>query len=268
MIRMLWALLLKDLRHEASYKLSFVMQLASTLYVFLLFLFLSRLFVGVSIISLKNYGGNYFPYVLTGIAVQQYLYITLNSYAGQLREAQLTGTFESVMVCPVPLLVYLAGSVNFTFILNTFHILIFLILGTLLGGLHIAWSQLPLLIFVLLISALAFSCIGIFSASYCVIFKKGNPLAWLLTVSSALLGGVYYPKSVLPLWLQGVADWVPMTHCLEALRGVILQGKGLAGISGPLSILALWSLVGIPVSYFTFRWAVQRGRQTGSLGHY
>jgi ABC-2 type transport system permease protein len=160
------------------------------------------------------------------------------------------------------------GSVNFAFILNTFHILIYLTLGMLIGGLHMAWSRLPLLLFVLLLSALAFSCIGIFSASYCVVFKKGNPVAWLLTALSSLLGGVYYPKSVLPHWLQSVAAWVPMTHCLEALRGVLLQGKGLTQVSGSLLILATWSIIGLPLSYLTFRWAVNRGRQTGSLGLY
>ena len=265
---MLWALLLRDIRHEMSYKLSFLMQLAGSLHVFLIFLFLSRLFTGLPIRSLQNYGGSYFPFVLTGIAVQQYLYIALNTFSGQLREAQLVGTLEAVMVCPVPLPVYLLGSVFYAFILNTFHIVAFLLLGMLAGGLQVSWAQIPSLMLVLLLSAAAFSCIGILSASYCVLFKKGNPLAWLLTVSSSLLGGVYFPNIVLPPWLQSVSAWVPMTHCLEALRGILLQGKGLGGIASPLGILLLWSLGGIPLSCLCFGWAMRRARQTGSLGHY
>jgi len=268
MIRILWALLLRDLRQEASYKASFVMQVAGTFHVFLIFLFLSKLVSGAAIGALQNYGGSYFPYVLTGLAIQYYLYTALNTYAGQLRESQLTGTFEMVMACPVPLPLYLAGSVLFSFILNTFHVFIYLLLGMLAGSIRLAWSQVPLLLLVLLFTASAFSSLGIVSAAYCVVFKKGNPLAWLLAVSSSLLGGVYFPKAVLPHWLGRVAAWVPMTHALDALRGVVLQGRGLAGILGSLSILALWSLVGLPLGCLAFMWAVQRGRRTGSLGHY
>ena len=268
MMQVIWAMLLRDLRHEASYKLAFLMQLLGSFHVFVLFLFLSRMFTGLPVQSLQKYGGSYFPFVLTGIAVQHYLFIALNTFSGQLREAQMMGTFEAVLVCPVPVPVYLAGSVLFSFVLNTFHIVIFLLAGALMGVFRLSVGQLPQLALVLGLSAATFSSIGILTASYCVVFKKGNPVAWLLTISSSLLGGVYFPCTVLPQWLQSVSAWVPMTHCLEALRGTLLLGKDLRGIEGSLAILGIWSLVGLPLSGLTFLWAVRRGKRTGSLGHY
>ena len=268
MIHALWAMLLRDIRHEASYKLAFLMQLLGSFHVFLLFLFLSRMFTGLPVQSLQKYGGSYFPFVLTGIAVQHYLFIALNTFSGQLREAQMLGTFEAVLVCPIPLPVYLAGSVLFSFVLNTFHILVFLLAGALMGVFPLSAGQLPQLALVLGFSAATFSSIGILTASYCVVFKKGNPVAWLLTISSSLLGGVYFPASVLPHWLQTISAWVPMTHCLNALRGTLLQGKDLHGIGGSLTILGVWSLVGLPMSGLTFLLAIRRGRRTGTLGHY
>lgn len=268
MMRMLWALLRRDLWNEASYKLSFLVQLAGNLHVILVFLFLARMLKGAPISSLARYGGAYFPYVLTGVAIQQYLYTALNTYSGQLREAQLVGSFEAVMVCPVPLPIYLLGSAFFAFILNTLHVFVYLGLGVLLGGFRFPPAHLPLLALVLLVSALAFSGLGIFAAAYCVLFKKGNPLAWLLTIVSSLLGGVYFPSAVLPPWLRAVAAWVPTTHCLEAMRGVLLEGKGLAGVAGPLGLLALWALVGVPLGCLGFAWAVRRGRRQGTLGTY
>jgi ABC-2 type transport system permease protein len=226
------------------------------------------MFTGLPIQSLQVYGGSYFPFVLTGIAVQHYLFIALNTFSGQLREAQMMGTFEAVLVCPVPLPIYLAGSVLFSFVLNTFHIVIFLLAGALLRVFTLSMSQLPQLMLVLGLSAATFSSIGILTASYCVVFKKGNPVAWLLTISSSLLGGVYFPSTVLPHWLQRVSTWVPMTHCLDALRGTLLQGKGMNGIEGSLAILGIWSLVGLPLSSLMFLLAVRRGRRMGSLGHY
>ena len=34
-----------------------------------------------------------------------------------------------------------------------------------------------------------------------MILKKGDPVGWLFTSLSALLGGLYFPISVLPEWL-------------------------------------------------------------------
>jgi len=268
MIRVLWAFLLRDLRHEASYKLSFLMQLAGTLHVVLIFLFLSRLFDDSLSKQLLAYGGKYFPFALIGIAVQQYLYLALNTFSRQLREAQMTGTFEATLASPVPPSLFLAGSAIYAFLLNTFHVVVYLAVGSLLGGVHLRWTQLPLVLLVLLLSACAFSCLGILSASYIVLFKKGDPLAWLFMVSASLLGGVYFPLALLPEWIRQPAAWIPMAPCLEALRGLLLQNAGLSGIAAPLGILAIWALAGLPLSSLVFRWALHKGRQTGSLGHY
>jgi ABC-2 type transport system permease protein len=137
-----------------------------------------------------------------------------------------------------------------------------------LGGLRFPWGQIPLLLLVLFLTAAAFSAIGILSASYCVLFKKGNPLALVLALASSLLGGVYFPSDVLPHWLASLCAWVPMTPCLVALRGVLLQGKGLVEVARPMAILGVWGLAGIPLACLCFTWAVARARQKGTLGQY
>ncbi len=266
-MRLLGAFLLRDLRHEWSYKLSFLMQLVGTLHVLLIFFLLARLFGETTPAKLLAYGGRYFPFVLTGVAVQQYLLLSLNTYSGQLREAQLTGTFEVVLASPVPLPAYLAGTALFAFLLNTFHVLVYLGVGRCLG-LSFALAQLPLVLVVLVLSAAAFASIGILSASYIVVYKRGNPLAWIFTLSSSLLAGVYYPVSILPGWVQQVAQLLPMTHCLEALRGLLLKNGGVREIAPALAGLGLWALIGLPCSYLCFAWAVRTGREKGTLGHY
>jgi len=268
MIQVLRAFILRDLRNEASYRLAFLLTFVGNFHIFLVFLFVGRLLGGARLEPLEGFRGGFFPFVLTGVAIQQYLHLALNTYAGQIRESQLTGTFEAVMACPVPLPAYLAGTAFYAFALNTVHALLYLGLGVLAGGLHLAWAQVPLVLLVLAATAAAFSGIGILSASYCVLYKKGNPLAMLTILASSLLGGVYFPAQVLPAWVRGACAWVPMTHALEALRGVLLQGRGLAGIARPLGILGLWAVLGIPLACLAFRWAVARSRRTGSLGQY
>jgi ABC-2 type transport system permease protein len=267
-MRVLWAFLRRDIQNEFSYRLSFLLQLLGIFPVVLMFFFLSRLFEGSLPGPLAAYGGRYFPFVLIGIAVQNYLAFALSSFASSMREAQLSGTLEAILVTPVRLPVFLLGSSLYAFFFSSMRIFLYLAVGAALCHAELAWHRLPLVMLVLLLSVTAFASLGILSASFIVLFKRGDPLNWLINVASWLLGGVYYPVSVLPEWLRDIAQLIPMTHTLEALRVLLLTPEAPGAIGGHLLVLGLWVLVGLPLSYGSFRYAFNRARVTGTLGHY
>ena len=80
---------------------------------------------------------------------------------------------------------------------------------------------------------------------------------------SRFLAGVYYPVSVLPDWLERVAQWLPLTHTLEALRMALIHGTSLQEVGTELTALLAFSIVLLPVGTIVFRWAL---RETGRLG--
>ena len=267
-MKMLWAFLWRDILNETSYKLSFLLQLLSIFPVVLMFFFLSRLFGNVISGPLRPYGGDYFPFVLIGIAVQNYLTLSLSSFSGSLRESQLSGTLEAIQTTPVRLHTFLLGSTAYSFVLNSLRILLYLVIGAMLFKVGFDWVQLPTVMVVMILTIAAFSSLGIFSASFIILFKKGDPINWAFNVVSWLLGGVYYPISVLPEWLQKIALFIPMTHTLESMRLVLLDSRSLSSISDHLLALGLWAVIGLPLSFFCFRYALNRSRVKGTLGHY
>lgn len=262
------AFLWRDILNEISYKLSFLFQLLGIFPVVLMFFFLSRL-VGSSISGpLQPYGGSYFPFVLIGIAVQNYLTLSLSMFSGNLRESQLSGTLEAVLVTPVSFPSFLMGSTAYSFVFNSLRIFIYLTVGSLLFHIHFNWTRLPVALGVIGLIIAAFSSLGIFSASFIMLFKRGDPINWGFNVISWLLGGVYYPVNILPSWLQKVAYIIPMTHSLEALRLILLTEHRLSVLWDHLLVLGLWGAIGLPVSFFCFRFALNRARMQGTLGHY
>lgn len=267
-LSILSAFLWRDILNEISYKLSFFLQLLGIFPVVLMFFFLSRL-VGTTISGpLEPYGGSYFPFVLIGIAVQNYLTLSLSRFSGSLRESQLSGTLEAVLATPVHLPCFLMGSTAYSFVFNALRIFIYLALGSLLFDVHFNWARLPAALGIICLTIAAFSCLGIFSASFIMLFKRGDPVNWGFNVISWLLGGVYYPVNILPLWLQKVAFFIPMTHSLEALRLILLTSQGLSSISKHLLVLGLWAVIGLPLSLLCFRYALHQARVKGTLGHY
>ena len=183
------AFLRRDILNEISYKLSFLLQLLGIFPVVLMFFFLSRL-VGSTISGpLQPYGGSYFPFVLIGLAVQNYLTLSLSRFSGSLRESQLSGTLEAVLATPVRLPSFLIGSTAYSFVFNALRIFLYLAVGSLLFDVHFNWARLPAALGVICLTIAAFSSLGIFSAGFIMLFKRGDPINWGFNVISWLLGG-------------------------------------------------------------------------------
>jgi len=87
-------------------------------------------------------------------------------------------------------------------------------------------------------------------------------------VLSTVLGGVYFPTSVLPPAVAPMAEWIPLTPGLRALRQTLLLGYPLGATGSDLFRLmaaaAVWVLAGVVV----LRWSFAYARRAGSLAQY
>jgi ABC-2 type transport system permease protein len=76
---------------------------------------------------------------------------------------------------------------------------------------------------------------------------------------------VYFPTSVLPGVLNGLAKASPVTWTLDVLRAVLLGG------SVPvveLAVLVAVGAVAVPISLQVFRVCLNRAKRDGSLAQY
>jgi ABC-2 type transport system permease protein len=101
-----------------------------------------------------------------------------------------------------------------------------------------------------------------------MIFKRGDPVGFLLGTVGIFLGGVFFPVSELPVPVQAVSYMLPITHGNMAFREIMLQGKPLAEVASQIFILAAFAAVFIPLSLFCFRKAVNRAQREGTLVQY
>jgi len=121
---------------------------------------------------------------------------------------------------------------------------------------------------VLAASILAFSGFGILSAGYLLVFKRGNPVNWAILGLSSVVGGMMYPISVLPKWLQYVARLTPVTYSLEGMRAAILGHATLRELLPSIAGLLLFAAILLPISFAIFSWALRRAKITGTLTHF
>jgi ABC-2 type transport system permease protein len=262
------AFIYRDFLNETSYKLAFLMELFGIFLSVLSFYFLSKLFGQAVVPHLKPYGGNYFPFVLIGIAFSGYLQVSLNTFAGNIRSAQTTGTLEALLVTQTGIPAIIISSSLYSFIHTSFRVVVYLLLGLLIFGVNMKGANILAAVVILALTIITFSSIGIISASFIMVIKKGDPVTWIFTSLSWLLGGVIYPVTILPDWLQKFSYLLPITHSLEGMRLALLKGLSTNTLLPHILALTLFSVVLLPISVGLFGYGVKRAKIDGSLTHY
>lgn len=261
------AFLKKDLLNELSYKFAFAMQIFGIFLSVTMFYFLSLLFGNTSLPSLDQYGGNYFAFVLIGIAFSSYMGTSLNSMSSKIREGQIMGTLEALLSTQTGLTTIIVSSSLYSFFITSFQVVVYLVIGVFIYQLDLSQANYLGGIIILLVSILAFSGFGIISASFIMIFKRGNPVA-IFSGLSWLLGGVYYPVEILPQWLEPCSFLLPITYSLQGMRLALLKGASLFELLPNILSLLVFALIMLPVSLFAFRYSVRRAKRDGSLTQY
>ena len=182
------AFIWRDFINAATYKLAFIMQFFGIFISILTLFFLSKLLGDVGVFHLKPYGGNYFAFVLIGIAFFSYLGVSMKEVSKVIREGQMLGTLEALLVTQTNIPTIIISSTFYSFIWATFQVSVYLLLGTLLFGINLGNANIVSALFILFLTIISFSGIGIMSASFVMILKKGDPVA--STSTAPLIGYV------------------------------------------------------------------------------
>lgn len=258
----------KSFISATSYKLSFIMELGGILFSVAMFFFMSKLFGTAFIPHLEPYGGDYFSFVLIGIALSDYLGLAMGSMASTIRGGQVMGTLEALLVTQTEISTIIVSSSLYSYIWTSIRVLVYLAVGVLCFNMNIQSANYGGALLILILTIVAFSSMGILSASFIMVLKRGDPISWIFTSLSGLLGGLYYPISVLPEWLQKLSHLLPITYALEGMRLALLKGYTIAQLAPNILALLVFTAIMLPISLMSFKYAVKKAKIDGSLTQY
>jgi ABC-2 type transport system permease protein len=268
LLRKAAAFIRRDFQIESSYKMNFLMGVIDSLIVLVFFFFLGKLVADGGSRALARYGGDYLSFVLIGLAFARFFQLTLKMFSDSIREAQVTGCLEAMLSSQTDSLTIVLMSSLYGLISGAVQLLIILAAGVAFAGGNFSHMNVLATIIVFAVSVLSFVAFGVLSASAILWLKKGDPFSWILGGLGTMLGGAYFPITVLPGWLQKAALVIPITHSLDALRLTMLRGFSVEQVAQPLLILGLMSAILLPLSLVLFAAVVRKGRKEGTLMQY
>jgi ABC-2 type transport system permease protein len=154
------------------------------------------------------------------------------------------------------------------FVMTTFRVIGYLLLGYLLFGIRMHAGGWAGAVLILPLAIASFVGIGVLSAAFILYFKRGDPIQFFLVAVSGLLGGVFYPPEVMPSWLAALSELLPITHALRGIRACLLQGSTPFEVWPEIRALLLFVLILVPLGLAAFALALRKARDEGSLVSY
>jgi ABC-2 type transport system permease protein len=257
------AVMRRDLHVYLSYRTRLVSQVLTALFSLTLFYYVSRL------VHVKGFGNSdaYFGFVVVGISLISVLYSCF-SIPELVRQELIAGTFDRLLLSPFgairSVLAMTLFPMMYSFVLAT----ITLALGCVVFGLHLHWSTVPQALPVMVLVLGAFLPFGVLFAALTVVIKQGNVgTSWVIAMLS-IVGGLYFPVSLLPGWLQTISKLQPFTAATDLLRHLLVNSS--LGESPETALLKLvgFAAVLLPASLFVLGRSIRFGQRRGTIIEY
>jgi ABC-2 type transport system permease protein len=264
-MRLAWQFFKRDATIALSYRASFAVQLLGNLLILGVFYYIGKTIGDTKIGALDAYGGNFLAFLLIGISLGDCVSVSLTTFANQIREGQLTGTLEATLMSPVRLPLILVYSSLWGYFFSAVRFVLYLVLGAVFYGVGFANASVPAAMVIFFLTVLAFMGLGILWASVVVIIKRGESIVTLIGYLVILTSGVLFPVTVLPVWIQQLSSFVPLTPALQGMRLALLQGYTVTSL-GPIVVqLGIFAAVLLTLGFGSFMLSLRIAKQTGSL---
>ncbi len=264
-LRKVWAYMKKEFLIQMSYKFGFAFSVFGIFTGIATYFFIDRLFGHRMTPDLARFGTPYFAYVLVGNAFFAYVGTAIGGISGRIAAEQAWGTLEVLFGTPTRLSVVILSMAIWNTLYASVQVVIYFFVGGVGFGVdfsRINWASLAI---ILGLAIVAFNSLGLLEAASMLVFKRGAVAAWAFNSVWALLGGVFFPVTVLPAWLQSLSAWIPITHAIRGLQLAIYQGTPVTQLAEELWMLGLFCGVLVPLGLFSWEWALRRARVEGSL---
>lgn len=84
--------------------------------------------------------------------------------------------------------------------------------------------------------------------------RQAAPLSNLIVFPMLFLSGTFFPRFLMPEWLQKVTQFLPLTPVIDGVRLIATEGKHLTQLGTQLGFMAVWMVIIYVIAFRVFRW--------------
>jgi ABC-2 type transport system permease protein len=269
-VRKLPAFFRRDLLVTWSYKLQFFTDWINLIGQVVVFYFVSDLVNPNAVPSFGGEQASYLQFVTIGIAVTSFLQVSLARVTAAIRNEQLQGTLETLLLTPTAPATFQLGSAMYEIAYVPIRVVLFLGFAAVVFGVHYTVAGLPEAVAVLMVFVPFVWGLGVISAAATLTYRRGTSFVGAGASALTITSGAYFPTSAFASFpiLAALAKLNPITLALNAIRDALLGGAGWGPTLKAIAILLPVAAVTLAAGVWAFRAALRREQRRGTLGLY
>jgi len=210
-------------------------------------------------------GINFVPTLLGAVLLWDFCTRVMQGVTTVFLEDVWSRNFLNLFATPLSIAEYVAGLVISSVVTSVIGLAVMLVLATSLFGLSFFGYGAALVPFLLILFAFGIA-LGVAASALVLWFGPASEwFVWPIPALVAPFGGVFYPISTLPMWMQRVAHLLPPAAVFEAMRAIVSGREVSAAALLRSGALALAYLV---AACWLFTAVYRRAVRTGLIARY
>lgn len=207
----------------------------------------------VSSQSTKASGLTAFDYSFTGLIGFSLLGIGIFGPINTLPALKKSGALSRMRTTPLRPLQFIISYMISALAAGFVSILILFLVAVFLFHFHMHGNLLLFALYALFSGIMIFG-FGMAVGGWANDEKQSAPLGNLVSFPMMFLSGVFFPRFLMPDWLQHISAFIPLSPSIDGLRMIATEGKGILDLGPQLGIMAIWTFVIYFIAFRVFRW--------------
>lgn len=168
-------------------------------------------------------------------------------------ELKKMGILRRLSTTPLKVWQYFVSTMIGQAIIGLLSIAIMFIVAITVFHLEVVGNWWELIIF-LILSIIMILGIGLALGGWAKNERQVAPLANIIVFPMMFLSGTFFPRFLMPEWLQNVSALLPLTPVIDGIRLITTEGLHLIEILPQIGLVAAWLVVIYIIAFRVFRW--------------
>jgi ABC-2 type transport system permease protein len=168
-------------------------------------------------------------------------------------ELKRQGVLRRFSTTPIRVWQYFLSNVTTQAVVGLFTISVLFTVAMAVFHLNVVGNYLELGLYIV-ISIITILGIGLALGGWAKNARQAAPLTNLVVFPMMFLSGTFFPRFLMPEWLQGISAFLPLTPMIDGIRLIATEGKHLVDLLPQLGIIGVSLIVIYFIAFRVFRW--------------
>lgn len=203
--------------------------------------------------SSGNEGLSAFDYIFSGMLGFTLMSLGFFGLTNSLPSMKKEGILRRLRATPIRTSQFVLGNALNYLVIGLLAVTVMFIVGLTFFDFNMQGNYPSFIIMVILGTLLMFG-FGLAIGGWAKNENQAAPLANLVAFPMMFLSGTFFPRFIMPQWLQSLAAILPLSPIIDSFRYILTEGKTIFDLGPQLALIGIWTVVIYIIAFRVFRW--------------